>query len=81
MTDVLGGESVASGQMKTTYGWGGNGNGTNSSGFSGLPGGHRDFTFYYAGYSGFWWSSSPKGLGSTNEDVNRNWQSSICSLH
>ena len=28
-------------QMKTTYGWYGGGNGTNSSGFSGLPGGYR----------------------------------------
>ena len=41
LTDHLGGESVAGGQMKTTYGWVA-GNGTNSSGFSGLPGGYRN---------------------------------------
>ena len=50
-------------QMKTTYGWNNGGNGTNSSGFSGLPGGFRDYyvigSFNYAGLSGFWWSSSP----------------------
>ena len=50
-------------QMKTDYGWTGGGNGTNSSGFSGLPGGYRynDGYFYYAGSSGYWWSSSPVG--------------------
>ena len=33
---------------------------TNSSGFTGLPGGYRDFvgSFYYFGYFGYWWSSS-----------------------
>jgi len=47
-------------QMKTTSGWNSNGNGTNSSGFSGLPGGGRggDGTFNGIGYSGIWWSSS-----------------------
>ena len=43
MTDHLGGASVAGGQMKTDHGWYGGGNGTNSSGFSGLPGGDRDY--------------------------------------
>jgi uncharacterized protein (TIGR02145 family) len=47
-------------QMKTTSGWNNNGNGTNTSGFSGLPGGHRSFngTFYNIGGSGYWWSST-----------------------
>ena len=50
-------------QMKTTYGWYDDGNGTNSSGFSGLPGGYRGFNgqFNYAGSDGGWWSSSPDG--------------------
>jgi uncharacterized protein (TIGR02145 family) len=64
MTDFLGGEGVAGGQMKTTYGWNGGGNGTNSSGFSGLPGGGRelfDGNFVDAGGSGYWWSSSASG--------------------
>ena len=82
MTDVLGGESVAGGQMKSTYGWYGGGNGTNSSGFSGLPGGNRlgsDGSFYDAGYYGPCWSSSPllsnawyRNLNNYNEVVFRN---------
>ena len=81
MTDFLGGESVAGGPMKTTYGWYGGGNGTNSSGFSGLPGGFRDDyggNFNFAGNYGNWWSSSPNGsdawdryLGYDDEDVGR----------
>jgi uncharacterized protein (TIGR02145 family) len=46
-------------KMKTTNGWNSNGNGTNSSGFSGLPGGNRDGrgSFNGAGNYGCWWSS------------------------
>ena len=60
-------------QMKTTYGWNGGGNGTNSSGFSGLPGGHRSSSsgnFYSAGYSGNWWSSSPSGSDAWHRSLN-----------
>ena len=49
-------------QMKTNYGWNGGDNGTNSSGFSGLPGGFRaadGLSFEQAGNYGIWWSSSP----------------------
>ncbi len=65
MTDFLGGVSVAGVKMKTTYGWASNSNGTNSSGFSGLPGGDRslDGNFFMAGHVGYWWSSSPNGSG------------------
>ena len=61
MTDHLGGASIAGGQMKTDYGWYNGGNGTNSSGFSGLPGGGRFGNGYFlsAGTNGYWWSSSP----------------------
>ena len=47
-------------QMKTTSGWNNGGNGTNSSGFAGLPGGGRmGFgTFGFIGYNGNWWSST-----------------------
>ena len=81
MTDHLGGSSIAGGQMKTDYGWNNGGNGTNSSGFSGLPGGFRDLNggFDFAGYYGSWWSSSPDGsyawsryLNTNYEDVYRN---------
>ena len=50
-------------QMKTTYGWYAEGNGTNLSGFSGLPGGLRNVggPFIKGGQYSFWWSSSPAG--------------------
>ena len=81
LTDHLGGVSVAGGPMKSTYGYWDDGNGTNSSGFKGLPGGNRgiygDFTL--AGSYGYWWSSSPSGsiawyrsLYYYDEDVYRN---------
>ncbi len=58
LTDALGGEAFAGKKMKSTA-WGG----TNSSGFSALPGGYRndlDGFFFNVGY-GFWWSSSANG--------------------
>jgi len=66
LTDFLyGGANVAGTKMKSTDFWADNdgesGNGTNESGFSGLPGGGRDYdgTFYYVvGKFGYWWSSS-----------------------
>ena len=73
LTDHLGGESVAGSQMKTTYGWlGVDGNGTNSSGFSCLPGGSRGYSgaFETAGYDGIWWSSSPDGSSAWGRYLN-----------
>ena len=63
MTDFLGGQNVAGVEMKTNYGWNNGGDGTNSIGFAGLPGGFRDSSgsFSYAGLNGYWWSSSPVG--------------------
>ena len=65
LTDYLGGESVAGEKMKSRSGWYINGNGSNTSGFAGLPGGYRidygDFT--NIGATGNWWSSSE---GNTN---------------
>jgi len=47
-------------KMKSTSGWGGNGNGTNSNGFSALPGSYRHTAggFYNLGYYGNWWSAT-----------------------
>ena len=47
-------------KMKSTWGWHNKGNGTNTSGFSGLPGGTRGYngTFYFIGEYGEWWSAS-----------------------
>ncbi len=60
LTDYLGGEQKAGAKMKAKSGWVNDGNGTNSSGFSGLPGGLRGYvgTFGYVGENGGWWSSS-----------------------
>ena len=66
LTTKLEGESVAGGKMKsvgTTLWTTPNTGATNSSGFTGLPGGFRDYdgTFYYIGNYGFWWSSTQNG--------------------
>ena len=57
LTDKLG--DKAGTKMKSTSGWD-NGNGTNSSGFAGLPGGYRKYSGNgcYIGTYGNWWSSS-----------------------
>jgi uncharacterized protein (TIGR02145 family) len=58
LTDFLGGESVAGEKMRSTSGWI-YGNGTNTSGFSGLPGGVRlNYGFFLNGTEAYWWSSS-----------------------
>jgi uncharacterized protein (TIGR02145 family) len=64
LTDYLGGESVAGGKMKSSASDSPAWNGTNSSGFSALPGGYRNYgngSFNDEGINGFWWSSSPSG--------------------
>ncbi len=60
LTNYLGGAENAGAKMKSKTGWFQEGNGTNSSGFSGLPGGERDGwgTFYEIGNYGSWWSST-----------------------
>jgi uncharacterized protein (TIGR02145 family) len=66
LTDHLGGTSVAGGAMKSTTGWNAPNTGaTNSSGFTGLPGGYRSAAggFLGVGLNGIWWSSSDAGSG------------------
>ena len=63
LTTCLGGETVAGGKMKETgtAHWNSpNTDATNSSGFTGLPGGYRysNGTFNGIGYNGSWWGSS-----------------------
>ena len=62
LINYLVGESVAGTKMKSTSGWDNNGNGTNTSGFAGLPGGYCSSSgnFYSIGAFGYWWSSSEK---------------------
>jgi uncharacterized protein (TIGR02145 family) len=65
LTDFLGGENIAGEQMKSTSGWYNNGNGSNSSGFDGRPGGYAySGGFIYNGNYGYWWSSSASGSSS-----------------
>jgi hypothetical protein len=58
LTTYLGTDAAA--KMKSTTGWNDDGNGNNTSGFAGLPGGGRynDGGFSNIGANGFWWSSS-----------------------
>ncbi len=55
-------------KMKTISGWNYNGNGTNSSGFSSLPGGYHnpDGSVMGFGNLGYWWST-------TEYNSNRSW--------
>ena len=65
LTDFLGGEYVAGEKLKSTSGWANGGNGDNSSGFNGLPGGAcNNFGRFYGipGY-GYFWSSSEDRFG------------------
>jgi len=62
LTDFLGGESVAGDSMKSTSGWVNNGNGSNSSGFEGLPGGivSGNIFVHYLN-DAYFWSSTAEG--------------------
>ena len=84
LTDFLGGESVAGGKMKEAgYDhWNSlNIGATNSSGWTGLPGGFRySGGFNYNGYDGDWWTASESGsyswariLNTFNDYVDRNY--------
>ena len=65
LANFLGGVIVAGEAMKSTSGWDNNGNGSNSSGFTGLPGGYAlSGGSFFFGVNGNWWSSSPAGTTS-----------------
>jgi len=62
LTNSLGGQNVAGEKMKITSGWLNNGNGSNSSGFTGRPGGYRlnvnNPAFLNLGTQGYWWTNT-----------------------
>lgn len=58
LIDFLGGMKDAGAKLKSITGWKSNGNGTNESGFSGLPCGSRWSGFNCIDEFGSWWSSS-----------------------
>jgi uncharacterized protein (TIGR02145 family) len=66
LTGYLGGEDIAGTKIKSKNEWAEDGNGTNESGFSGLPGGCRDTngSFLSIGKYGDWWSSTEYSAGS-----------------
>jgi uncharacterized protein (TIGR02145 family) len=65
LVDFLGGESVAGVAMKSTSGWNeynGSSGGTNSSGFTGLPGGIYSIGLFHSnGAYGYFWTGSLNG--------------------
>ena len=67
LSTFLGGEVVAGKKMKNSSGWNDSGNGNNSSGFAGLPGGLRGFNggFDSVGYGTSFWGSASKEDGSS----------------
>jgi len=82
LISFLGDGTVAGGKMKSTgtqYWTSPNTDATNSSGFSGLPGGNRSYfgSFDFIGNYGFWWSSTEnatslawyRGLNYNNDNV------------
>lgn len=60
LSKFLGGIAAAGTKMRSKTGWDENGGGTNSSGFSGLPGSLRydDGQFNDIGRMGFWWCTT-----------------------
>ncbi len=65
--------------MGSTSGWLKNGNGTNSSGFSGLPGGSRtnNGDFNDVGSDGDWWSSSESVAYSAESVASGAWNRNL----
>lgn len=56
----FGGTDKAGEALKSVSGWTEGGNGTNSSGFGGLPAGiRRNNAYEVLGVMGFWWTSTP----------------------
>ena len=65
LTEFLGGSEIAGKKMKSKDGWSDDGNGDNSSGFNGLPGGLCGFYGDFGSITdyGLWWSSSENNAG------------------
>ncbi|MFO7853479.1 MAG: fibrobacter succinogenes major paralogous domain-containing protein [Bacteroidota bacterium] len=66
LINYLGGNDVAGGKLKAKKGWmDSNTSATNSSSFSALPGGYRNYGGVFGGASteGYWWSSTERSSG------------------
>ncbi len=67
LSNFLGGSEIAGGKLKSTKSWDSPNTGaSNSSGFTALPGGFRDYdgAFGNIGLGGYWWSSTEYGTSS-----------------
>ena len=74
LTNFIGSENIAGEEMKSTSGWSNNGNGSNSSGWTGLPGGYRySGGFRDNGNYGVWWSASESGSYSWERELVHNF--------
>lgn len=82
LTNYLGGNDVAGGKMKetdTTHWASPNTGANNSSGFTGLPGGLRDYSsglFYVIEQAGIWWPTSADNNSSRTMDRSISYSSS-----
>jgi uncharacterized protein (TIGR02145 family) len=68
LSNYLGGEWDAQKKLKSSSGWDVMCNGTNESGFSGLPGGHCNVTgnFFGRGNRGYWWCSTENSVATAS---------------
>jgi uncharacterized protein (TIGR02145 family) len=91
LTDFAGGSSTAGNKLKATSGWNSNGNGTDTYGFSALPGGggYSNGDFNNVGNNGYWWSSTEhfayayiRLMGRNAASVGRNGygRTNLCSV-
>ena len=92
LVDFAGGDEVAGTYLKAKEGWAENGNGTDSYGFSALPGGigYSSGSFGNVGNYGFWWSATEydaslayyRYMGNSGATVSRNYygKSSLYSV-
>lgn len=83
LIDNIGGNNEAAIKMKNTSGWNMNGNGTNISGFTALPGGRRTGNGSFSGIGdfGYWWSSTEKGSDWTYGVWYRSISKSVGNVH
>jgi uncharacterized protein (TIGR02145 family) len=65
LISYLGDVFVAGSKLKSTTGWSSGGNGTNSSGFNGLPSGKRRDNFEFLNEQTYYWSTDEKNSGET----------------
>lgn len=74
----LGGRDLAGNKLKSSEGWMDDKNGSNSSGFKGLPGGQVDGeggSFSYLKIAGWWWSTTPYENSSDYTEALSLWDS------